>query len=65
MNQIRQKARSTQPVVEQPAPETDMIQEDKCHYICRNTQNQSNLLGYHRQIPDNVAEWEQIHINPV
>jgi hypothetical protein len=33
MNQIRQNIRSTQPVVEQPAPETDMIQEDKCHYI--------------------------------
>jgi hypothetical protein len=29
MNQIRQNIRSTQPAVEQPAPETDMVQEDK------------------------------------
>jgi hypothetical protein len=33
MNQIRQNIHSTRPVVEQPAPEADMIQEDKCHYI--------------------------------
>jgi hypothetical protein len=33
MNQIRQNIRSTQPAVEQPAPETDMVQEDKCNYI--------------------------------
>jgi hypothetical protein len=33
MNQIRQNIRSTQTAVEQPAPETDMIKEDKCHYI--------------------------------
>jgi hypothetical protein len=33
MNQIRQKIRSTQPVMEKMAPEPDMIQEDKCHYI--------------------------------
>jgi hypothetical protein len=33
MNQIRQNIRSKQPVVEITAPETDMIQEDKCHYI--------------------------------
>jgi hypothetical protein len=33
MNQIRQNIRSTQPVVEITAPETDMIQEDKRHYI--------------------------------
>jgi hypothetical protein len=33
MNQIRQNIRSTKPVVEKLVPETDMIQEDKCHYI--------------------------------
>jgi hypothetical protein len=33
MNQIRQNIRSTQPVVEITAPEPDMIQEDKYHYI--------------------------------
>jgi hypothetical protein len=33
MNQIRQNIRSTQPVVEHPAPDTDMIQEDKLHYM--------------------------------
>jgi hypothetical protein len=33
MNKIRQNIRSTQPVVEKTAPEPDMIQEDKCHYI--------------------------------
>jgi hypothetical protein len=33
MNQIRQNIRSTQPAVEQPAPETDMVQEDTCNYI--------------------------------
>jgi hypothetical protein len=37
MNQIRQNIRSTQPVVEITAPETDMIQEDKCHYIYATT----------------------------
>jgi hypothetical protein len=33
MNQIRQNIRSTQPAMENTTPETDMIQEDKCHYI--------------------------------
>jgi hypothetical protein len=33
MNQIRQNIRSTQPAVEQPAPETDMVQEEKCNFI--------------------------------
>jgi hypothetical protein len=33
INQIRQNIRSTQPVLEKTAPEPDMIQEDKCHYI--------------------------------
>jgi hypothetical protein len=33
MNQIRQNIRSTQPGLEQPAPETDMVQEDKCNFI--------------------------------
>jgi hypothetical protein len=33
MNKIRQNIRSTQPVVEITAPETDMIEEDKWHYI--------------------------------
>jgi hypothetical protein len=37
INQIRQNIRSTQPVVEITAPETDMIQEDKCHYIYATT----------------------------
>jgi hypothetical protein len=37
MNQICQNIRSTQPVVEITAPETDMIQEDRCHYIYATT----------------------------
>jgi hypothetical protein len=49
MNQIRQNIRSTQPVVEIAAPETDMIQEDKCHYIYAtalgNNQIYSDLTG--------------------
>jgi hypothetical protein len=49
MNQIRQNIRSTQPVVETPAPEPDMIQEDKCHYIYAATletnQMYSDLTG--------------------
>jgi hypothetical protein len=37
MDQIRQNIRSTQPGVEITVPETDMIQEDKCHYIYATT----------------------------
>jgi hypothetical protein len=37
INNIRQNIRSTQPVVEITAPETDMIKEDKCHYIYATT----------------------------
>jgi hypothetical protein len=33
MNQIRQNIRSTQPDVDQPALEPDMVQEEKCNYI--------------------------------
>jgi hypothetical protein len=33
MNQIRQNIRSTQPAVDQPSSEPDMVQEDKCNYI--------------------------------
>jgi hypothetical protein len=33
MNQIRQNICSTQPAVKQPAPEPDMVQEEKCNYI--------------------------------
>jgi hypothetical protein len=33
LNQIRQNIRSTQQVVEITAPEIDMVQEDKCHYM--------------------------------
>jgi hypothetical protein len=48
-NQICQNIRSTQPVVEITAPETDMIQEDKCHYIYATTletnQIYSDLTG--------------------
>jgi hypothetical protein len=33
MNQIRQNIRSTQPDVEQPAPETDLVEEEKCNFI--------------------------------
>jgi hypothetical protein len=32
VNQIRQNICSTQPSVEQPSPEPDMVQEDKCNY---------------------------------
>jgi hypothetical protein len=37
MNQIRQNICSTQPAVEITAPEIDMIQEEKCHYIYATT----------------------------
>jgi hypothetical protein len=37
LNQIRQNIRSTQQVVEITAPETDMVQEDKYHYIYATT----------------------------
>jgi hypothetical protein len=30
MNKTRQNIRSTQPAVDQPAPEPDMVQEEKC-----------------------------------
>jgi hypothetical protein len=33
MNQIRQNIRSTQPAVDHPAQEPDMVQEDKCNYM--------------------------------
>jgi hypothetical protein len=33
MNQFRQNISSTQPAVDQPAPEPDMAQEEKCNYI--------------------------------
>jgi hypothetical protein len=49
INQIRQNIRSTQPVVENTAPEPDMIQEDKCHYVyaatLETTQIYSDLTG--------------------
>jgi hypothetical protein len=49
MNQICQNIRSTQTVVEITAPETDMIQEGKCHYIYATTletnQIYSDLTG--------------------
>jgi hypothetical protein len=49
INQILQSIRSTQPVVEITAPETDMIQEDKRHYIYATTletnQIYSDLTG--------------------
>jgi hypothetical protein len=49
INQIRQNIRSTQPVVEKTAAETDMIQEYKCHYIYAETletnQIYSDLTG--------------------
>jgi hypothetical protein len=32
MNKIHQNIRSTQQTVEQPSPETDLVQEDKCNY---------------------------------
>jgi hypothetical protein len=49
INQIRQNICYTQPVVEIKAPETDTIQEDKCHYIYATTietnQIYSDLTG--------------------
>jgi hypothetical protein len=33
MNQIHQNIRSIQPVVVEPIPESDMVQEDKCNYM--------------------------------
>jgi hypothetical protein len=37
LNQILQNIRSTQQVVVVTAPETDMVQEDKCHYLYATT----------------------------
>jgi hypothetical protein len=49
LNQIRQNIRSTQTNVEISAPETEMVQEDKCHYIYATTletnQIYSDLTG--------------------
>jgi hypothetical protein len=49
LNQIRQNIRSTQQVVVVTAPETDMVQEDKCHYLYATTletnQIYSDLTG--------------------
>jgi hypothetical protein len=33
MNQIHQNIRSTQPVVVEPTPESDMVQEEKCNFM--------------------------------
>jgi hypothetical protein len=33
MNQIQENIRSTQPKEAAPAPELDMVQKDKCHYV--------------------------------
>jgi hypothetical protein len=65
MNQIRQNIRSTQPVVEITSPETDMIQEDKCHYIYATTletnQIYSDLTG---RFPTTSLSGNK-YINPV
>jgi hypothetical protein len=49
MHKILQNIRYTQPVLEITAPEPDMIQEDKCHYIYAETlktnQIYSDLTG--------------------
>jgi hypothetical protein len=49
LNQIRQNIRSTQQVEIISAPETDMVQEDKCHYLHATTletnQVYSDLTG--------------------
>jgi hypothetical protein len=49
LNQIRQNIRSTQQGVVVTAPETDMVQEDKCHYLYATTletnQIYSDLTG--------------------
>jgi hypothetical protein len=49
LNQIRQNIRSTQQVVKITAPETEMVQEDKCHYVYATTlgtnQIYSDLTG--------------------
>jgi hypothetical protein len=49
MHQIRQNIRSTQPAVDQPAQEPDMVQEDKCNYIysalMENNQIYTDLTG--------------------
>jgi hypothetical protein len=49
LNQIRQNIRSTQQVEVITAPETDMVQEDKCHYLYATTletnQIYSDLTG--------------------
>jgi hypothetical protein len=46
MHQIRQNIHSTQPVVEKTAPEPDMIQEDKCHYIYATPIETNQIYSY-------------------
>jgi hypothetical protein len=46
MNQIRQNIRSTQPAVEHPAPELDMVQEEKCNYIYAAVMETNQIYTY-------------------
>jgi hypothetical protein len=46
MHQIRQNIRSTQPTVEQPSPETEMVQEDKCNYIYAAVMGTNQIYTY-------------------
>jgi hypothetical protein len=43
INQIRQNIRTTQQPLEQPAPETEMVQEDKCNYIYAAVMNTNQI----------------------
>jgi hypothetical protein len=65
LNQIRQNIRSTQQVVEITAPETEMVQEDKCHYIYATTletnQIYSDLTG---RLPTTSLSGNK-YVNPV
>jgi hypothetical protein len=46
MNPIRQHICSTQPAVVEPTPESDMVQEDKCNFICAAIMETNQIYTY-------------------
>jgi hypothetical protein len=46
MNQIRQHLRSTQPVVMESTPESEMVQEDKCNFTYVAIMETSQIYTY-------------------
>jgi hypothetical protein len=46
MNQILQNIRSTKQTVEQPVPETEMVQEVKCNYMYAPVMDTNQIYTY-------------------